>query len=384
MIDGKAFSEVKTFATTTKCLLELSEWLTAEGVTHVVMESTGIYWKPVWHILEGNFELFLANAQHVRNVPGRKSDVNDSQWLADLLAHGLIKASFVPPSNVQEARDLTRTRKQLVREGGQHSQRIQKVLEDANIKLASVVSNVMGQSGKAILRAIIAGENDPEKLLKFANSRLKATRTELSESLRGKLMAQHRFLLELHLNHVEAIETAIAKIDERIEETVRPLLEAAELLETIPGVGSVASMVIVSEIGIDMSRFPTAGHLVSWSGLCPRMDESAGRKRSTRIREGAPWLKPVLVQCAWIAVRKKDSYYGAQFARIRSRRGVKKAIIAVAASILTACYHMLSKKVEHHDLGSKHFEKRDQAKVAKRLCEKLKNMGYEVELKKAS
>lgn len=381
--DGKALSEVRTFSTLTKGLLELSDWLTAEGVTHAGMESTGVYWKPVWHVLEGNFELVLANAGHVRNVPGRKSDVSDAVWLSELLAHGLIKASFVPPGNVQEARDLTRTRKQLVRESGQHVQRVQKVLEDANIKLGSVVSNVFGTSGRAILKAMIAGERDPYKLAALANERIRASKEEIAQSLRGRLAAHHVFLLDLHIRQVEQLEGEIAKIDARVDEVVRPLCEAAELLETIPGVGSVAAMVIVSEIGIDMSRFPTAGHLVSWAGLCPRMDESAGKRRSTRLRDGAPWLKPVLVQSAWSAVRKKDGYYGAQFQRLRGRRGAKKAIIAVAASMLTTVYHMLSRHEEYKDLGAKHFERRDQGKIAKRLQKRLEGMGYVVELKTA-
>lgn len=381
---GRVRTEVRTFSTVTKGLLELSDWLSAEGVTHVAMESTGVYWKPVWHILEGNFELLLANALHVRNVPGRKSDVNDAMWLASLLAHGLIKSSFVPPRDVQEARDLTRTRKQLVRESVQHVQRLQKVLEDANIKLASVVADVVGVGGRVILKAIIAGETDATKLAALASTRFKASREEITESLRGHLLAHHRFLLSLHFRQIEHLEGEIAAIDERIEEVVRPLFQAAERLETIPGVGSVAAMSIVSEIGIDMSRFPTAGHLVSWAGLCPRMDESAGKRRSTRLREGAPWLKTVLVQVAWSAVRTKDSYYGAQFHRIRGRRGSKKAIMAVAASILTAIYHMLARGQDHVDLGKSYLEQRDSDKTAKRLQKRLEDLGYTVDLKKVA
>lgn len=376
--------EVKTFSTTTQGLLELCDWLSERGCSHVAMESTGVYWKPVWHVLENSFELVLANAGHIRNVPGRKTDVNDAMWIADLLAHGLIRASFVPPTPVQELRDLTRTRKQLVREVAQHTQRIQKTLEDANVKLTGLISNVLGQSGRAILDALIAGETNPEKLVELTTGRLKASRSELVEALRGRVREHHRFLLKLHLGQIEALQAAVRDVEARIGETLRPFRERADLLITIPGVSDTVAHVIVSEIGIDMSRFPTAGHLISWAGLCPRSDESAGKRRSTRVRKGAPWLKTTLVQAAWGATRKKGSYLRAQFHRIKSRRGTMKAILAVAASILTAAYHMLRDGVPYNDLTDQYFDKRDHAKIAKRLIRRLNDLGLQVEVKAAA
>jgi transposase len=377
--------DVATFGTTTAALLALSDWLEEHGVTHAAMEATGSYWKPVWHVLETSFELILANAMHVKNVPGRKTDVNDATWIADLLAHGLIRGSFVPPRTVQELRVLTRTRKQLVRERASHVQRIEKVLQDANLKITSALCDIMGQSGRNVLGAIIDGETDPERLLAFLNQRrLKATRTKLLESLRGHITQHHRFLLRLHLQQVDALDRAIAIVETEVGESLQPFRTAAELLITIPGVSDVSASVIVAEIGIDMSRFPTAGHLLSWAGLCPRNDESAGKRRSTHIRKGAPWLKTTLVQCAWAAVRTKDTYLSAQFVRIKSRRGPRKAIVAVAASILTATYSMLRDGTAYQDLGSDHFDRIGRNRAAARLVRRLQNLGYQVDLREAA
>jgi transposase len=384
IVNDKVMQEVQTFETTTQGLLALCDWLSERGVTHVAMESTGVYWKPVWHVLESSFELVLANAGHVRNVPGRKTDVNDATWIADLFAHGLIRASFVPPTPVQEMRDLTRTRKQLVREVAQHTQRIQKALEDANIKITGVITDILGQSGRAMIEALIAGETDPEKLVALANSRLKASRSALVEALRGRVREHHRFLLKLHLGQVDALQTAVRDVEARIGETLRPFQERAELLKTIPGVSDTAAHVIVSEIGIDMSRFPSAGHLISWAGLCPRSDQSAGKRRSTRVRKGAPWLKTTLVQAAWASSRKKGSYLQAQFLRIKSRRGPMKAILAVAASMLTAVYHILRDGVAYKDLKADYFDQRDRTKIVKRLIRRLSDLGLQVEVKTAA
>jgi transposase len=271
--------------------LALSEWLTAHAVTHVAMEATGVYWKPVWHVLDGHFDLVLANASHIKNVPGRKTDVNDAMWIADLLAHGLIRASFVPETRIQNLRDLTRTRKQLVRERASHVQRIDKILQDANLQLGSVLTDIMGKSGRAILAAIIAGETDPEKLVWHVTTRVKAPREEIVEALRGKVTSHHRFLLELHLGQADALEKAIDKIDEQVGERLETFRAAADRLTQIPGVSDVIAAAIVSEIGVDMTRFQTVAHLISWAGLCPRNDESAGKRRSNRLRHGAPWLK---------------------------------------------------------------------------------------------
>ncbi len=378
---GKVNTEVRTFETTTASLIALSEWLAQNGCTHIAMEATGIYWKPVWHILaDGEFQLVLANSAHVKNVPGRKTDVNDATWLAELLAHGLIRASFVPDTQTQELRTLLRTRKQLVREKASHILRVQKTLEDANIKLESVITDVMGMSGRAMIEALIAGESDPAKLASLANYRLKTSQEKLREALRGRVTKDHRFLLRLHLNQIDALDASIATIDQQVEAGIAPFRVAVELVTSIPGVSDLGAQVIVSEIGTDMSRFPSEGQLISWAGMCPRNDESAGKRRSNRVRKGAPWLKTTLVQCAWAAVRKKDSYLKAQFLRIKARRGPKKAIMAVAASILTAIYHMLKDGTLYQDLGSNHFQSRSKGQQTKRLVKRLADLGYDVAL----
>jgi transposase len=381
MADGKVTTDVKSFQTTTQQLMDLSDWLSSQGVTHIAMEATGVYWKPVWHILsDGEFELVLANAAHVKNVPGRKTDVNDATWLADLMAHGLIRASFVPDEPTQQMRDLLRTRKQFVRERSSHTQRIQKTLEDANIKLDSVITDIVGLSGRRMIEALIGGETDPEALAALAHGRIRATKAELEAALRGRVTAHHRFMLRIHLNHLDALNTTIADIDKEVDANVEPFRIAVEMLATIPGVSSLAAEVMVSEIGIDMSRFKTEGHLISWAGLCPKNDESAGKRRSTRMKKGAPWLKTTLIQCAWAASRKKGSYLQAQFLRIRSRRGAKKAIGAVAASMLTAAYHMLKDGILYQDLGANHFDNRDKGKQALRLVNRLQSLGFTVQI----
>ncbi len=382
--EGKVERQAREFSTRTSGLLALSDWLSALGCTAVVMEATGVYWKPVWHVLEGAFELVLANAAHVRNVPGRKTDMNDAAWLADLMAHGLVRASFVPPREVQELRDLTRTRKQLVREVAQHALRLQKTLEDANVKLSSVASDVLGASSRAMLEDMIAGVTDPVKLADHALGRMKKKRPDLVEALRGRVSDHHRFLLRTHLRMVEALQAQIGEVELRIGDALEPFRRAAELLMTMPGVSHTVAHVILAEIGTDMSRFPTDGHLVSWAGLCPRNDESAGKRRSTRIRHGAPWLKTTLVQAAWAAVRKKSCYLQAQFFRLKVRRGPKKAIVAVAASMLTAAYFILRDGVPYRDLGGDFYNRIDRAKAAQRLVRRLNNLGYQVALQPAA
>ena len=379
---GEAERHLKTFDTTTNGLLALADWLRGHQCSRVAMEATGIYWKPVWHVLENSFELVLANAEHVRNMPGRKTDVNDATWIADLAAHDLVRASFVPPVAIQEIRSLLRTRKQLVRAKGQHVQRLQKTLEDANIKLASVATDIMGASGSAIIAALIAGETDPEVLADLAKGRLKAKRATVVESLRGRVTDHHRFLLKLHRDQISTIDCAIESVEGEVEGALRPFRQRVELLTTIPGVSDLVAQVIVSEIGLDMGRFPTSGHLISWAGLCPRSDESAGKKRSQRLRKGAPWLKTTLVQAAWSATRAKNTYLRAQFHRIRGRRGPRKAIMAVAASILTAAYYMLRDGVPYSDLGAEHFDRLDEATRVKRLVRRLETLGYDVDIRK--
>ena len=389
---GKTARECRTFATTTDGLMALLAWLLESRCTHVAMEATGVYWKPVWKILsDGDFALIVANAAHIKNVPGRKSDLNDATWIADLLACGLIKASFVPEEELEELRSLTRTRKQLVREQTRHAQRIQRTLAEANIKLDSVISDVMGASGRRIVEAMIAGLRNPHKLAGLAGKQIKATPKELYDALHGRLTDHHRFLLELHLRQWDGLDAAIRKIDIEIDQRIAhmdaeveagkaPFRKLIGLLCTIPGVSTVSALAILSEIGRDMSRFPTAGHLVSWSGLCPGQNESAGKRKSSRLRKGAPWLKTMLVQCAWAAKRKRDSYYRAQFFRLQSNRGPQKAICAVAASILTAIYHILKDGTEHHDLGADYFDRRPTQVKAKRLVARLKKLGFTVQL----
>jgi transposase len=383
--EGKAVITVKTFKTTTTELMAMSGWLSSEGATHIAMEATGVYWKPVWHILsDGEFELVLANAAHVKNVPGRKTDVNDACWLAELLAHGLIRGSFVPDQPTQQMRDLLRTRKQFVRERSSHIQRIQKVLEDANIKLDSVITDTVGLSGRRMIEALIAGQTDPMTLAQLAHYRIQAKPQDLEEALRGRVTDHHRFLLQLHLDHLDATDAAIARIDKEVDGNVEPFRNAIQLLNTIPGLSKLTSRVIVAEIGIEMDRFATASHLISWAGLCPKNDESAGKRRSNRTKKGAAWLKTTLVQCAWAATRVRNSYFHALFHRLRARRGGKKAILAVAASILTTAYHMLQRQTIYHDLGPDYFDRRRPEKSARRFVNGLQKLGFVVTITPAN
>ena len=392
-MDGaKVRRQCRSFATTTAGLLDLLAWLTACRCSHVAMEATGVYWKPVWNILsDGNFVLIVANAAHIKNVPGRKTDLNDAMWIADLVACGLLKASFVPAESLQELRSLMRTRKQLGREQTRHVQRIQKTLEQANIKLSTVICDVLGVNGRRMIEAMIAGVDDPGQLAGLADRRLKASAAELYEALHGRLTDHHRFLLQLHLGQYDALDLAIAQIDRQVDAAVAKLDEEAvdgqaafrhliALLCTIPGVSVLAAITILAEIGRDMSRFATAGHLLAWAGLCPGQNESAGKRKPVRLRHGSPWLKTMLVQCAWAAKRKKDSYYRAQFHRLSGRRGPQKALCAVAAALLTAIYHMLKDGTAHHDLGADHFERRPPKVRVKQLVARLAKLGYQVQL----
>lgn len=386
--EGSVLREVETFATTTPGLIALSDWLERHACPTIAMEATGIYWRPVWQVLvaEGSGEertLILANAAHVKNVPGRKTDVADAVWLSDLLAHGLIRPSFVPDEGTRAMRDLLRTRKQLVREQASHVQRIQKTLEDANLKLASVLTDIMGQSGRAVLAALAAGETDPDRLRALVAPRVKATPEAIRAALTGRPGPHHRFLLGLHLGQIDALAAAIAAIDAKVERDLGPFREAVALLVTIPGVAELTAEVVLSEIGLDMSRFPSAGHLVSWAGLCPRNDESAGKRRSTRLKKGAPWLKTALVQAAWAAARKKQGYFNAQFQRLRGRRGARKAICAVAASILTTIYHMLNDGTVYTDLGPDHFHRNQPITRAKALVRQIERLGFACSLSPA-
>lgn len=376
--------EVARFPTTTAGLLALADWLEAERITLVAMEATGVYWKPVWHILCGRFKLVLANAAHIRNVPGRKSDVNDATWISDLLAHGLIRASFVPPQPIQELRDLTRTRRELTREIVRHTQRIQAVLEEANIKLASVITDILGTSGRCFLKAIIAGETDGSRLAQLGSSRLAASQAELTAALTGRIGDHHRFLIAQHLKTIEQIEATMVEFDARIEAVLGPFQEVVERLTEVPGISRTVAEIIVAEIGTDMSQFPTADHLISWAGLCPRLDESAGRRRSTRVRKGATWLKPVLVQSALAAGRKKNSSFKTRYHSLKARIGPKKAAIAVAANLLRVVYHMLKDGTCYRDLGESYRRPRNPARAAQNLARRIRALGYQVDLRLAA
>ncbi len=374
--------QTRTFQTTTKELLALCAWLTEHGCTHVAMEATGVYWKPVWHLLEGSFTLVLANATQIKGIARPKTDVSDARWIADLLAHGLIRSSFVPEQPIQELRTLTRTRKQLVQEQTRHILRIQKTLEDANIKLDNVLSDIVGQSGRAMLRALIQGTTDPLTLVALAHPKVKASREALAEALRGQVTAHHRFLLKLHLDQIEHIEEALAALDKEVDDALLPFRAEVQLLKTIPGVSGITAAILLAELGADMAHFPTAQHLVSWARLCPRNDESAGKRQSTRVRKGSRWLKPALMQVVLAAIRKKPpTYLRAQYYRIQARRGPKKARVAVAASILTAIYFVLRDKVSYRDLGPDYFDKSAPTKAIERLVRRLNNLGKDVELR---
>ena len=391
MSGSKATHECRTFKTTTDGLLGLLEWLISCRCELVAMEATGVYWMPVWKILsEGQFTMIVANAAHIKAVPGRKTDVNDATWIADLAAFGLLKASFVPDEDVHELRTLMRTRKQLVREQSGHVQRIQKTLTEGNIRMNSVISDIMGFNGRRVIEAMIAGERNPRKLVALTDRRLKASPKELYDALHGRLTDHHRFLLRLHLQQYDALDEAVREIDReaearlsRLDQRIEPkpgFRDLIRLLVTIPGVSRLSALTILSEIGRDMSRFPTAGHLVAWAGLCPGQNESAGKRRRSRLRKGAPWLKTMLVQCAWAAKRAKDSYYRAQFFRLQAKRGPQKAICAVAASILTAIYHMLKNGVVHADPGASYFDDRSRQAKLNRLVRQLKKLGFEATL----
>lgn len=380
----KVHQEVETFQTTVKGLAALNRWLQGHGCTHAVLESTGVYWKPVWQALEGSLDLVLANAHEVRNLPGRKSDVNDAMWLADLLAHGLIRGSFVPPGTVQALRELSRTRTQLRREVTRHTQRIQKTLESAGLKLTGLISDVLGVTGRAILEALISGESDPETLAQLKRQGIKASHEQLRDALQGRLLEHQRLLLRLHLEQIDALDLATRQIETRMAELLDPFRSCVELLKTVPGIQETTARIILAEIGFDPQRFPTAGHLVSWAGLCPGSDESAGKRRSTRLRRGNRWLRTAMIQAAWAASRKKDSYLQALYHRLRARRGSKKAIVAVAASMLTSIYFMLQRQQEYADLGPTHFDQRQRDRVARRLIRRLEELGLHVEAKSAA
>ena len=347
--DGRVVREVLTFGTMTAELIALADWLDAQGVSHVAMESTGVYWKPVFHLLEGRFEVLLVNAHHIKQVPGRKTDVKDAEWIAQLLQYGLLRSSFIPPPPIRELRDLTRQRAQLVRERATVVNRIQKVLEDANIKLSSVATDVLGVSGRAMLAALVAGGGDPAALAELARGSLRGKTPELTQALHGFVTDHHRFLLRTLLRQVEQLEDLIAEYGARIEGVTAPFAEAAARLETIPGLGGRAAEVIVAEIGTDMTAFPTAGHLASWAGLCPGNNESAGKRRTGKTTKGSQWLRTVLVQVAWSASHTKDTIFSATYRKWAKRMGKKKALVALGHKILVVIYKLLKDRTDYQE-----------------------------------
>ena len=347
--DAAVRREVRSYGTTTAELIALADWLDAEGVSHVAMESTGVYWKPVYHLLEGRFEVLLVNARHIKQVPGRKTDVKDAEWIAQLLQHGLLRASFIPPPPVRELRDLTRSRAQLVAERARFAQRIHKVLEDANIKLSSVATDVLGASGRAMIRAIVDRVEDPGLLAELAKGRLREKREELAAALRGLVSEHHRFLLRTLLGQVEQFEAWIAEYDARIEAVMAPFAEAAARIETIPGLGRRAAEVIVAEIGPDVASFPTARHLASWAGLCPGNDESAGKRRSGKTTQGSRWLRATLVQVAWSASHTRRTTLSEAYRRWAKRLGKKKALVALGHKILVLIYRLLKDQTVYEE-----------------------------------
>jgi transposase len=372
--------EVRSFSTMTRDLLALSDWLLEAGCTHVAMESTGEYWKPVFNILEAHFEVLLVNAQHIKAVPGRKTDVKDAQWIAELLQHGLLRASFIPPVAQRELRELTRHRTTFVRERATLVNRVQKVLESANIKLASVATDVLGVSGRAMLQALVAGETDTGAMAELAKGRLREKREQLVQALEGRVQAHHRFVLTELLGQIDSLEDTIARFAQQIEAYRAPFAEAVELLDTIPGVGQETAEVIVAEMGADMSRFPTARHLAAWAGLAPGNHESAGKQRTGRTRKGNQALRQGLVQAAHAAAHTKNTYLAAQYHRLAARRGSKRAIVAVAHSMLVIAYCLLSRQEPYRELGGDYFDRLRPETTAKRLLRRLENLGYKITL----
>lgn len=378
---GERRAETKTFATTLRGLRELAAWLLAHEVTHAAMESTGVYWRPVLAMLEGLLQVRLVNARHVKMVPGRKTDVRDCEWLAQLLEWGLLRGSFIPPAAVRDLRDLTRLRKTITRERSHHVNRIAKVLELANIKLGSVVTDIMGKTGRAILQALSAGRADPAHLAAQAQGSIRTKKYDaLREAVEGRLTPHYAFLLQQHLALIDTPDAHLATLDTRIETAMAPFAATAALVQTMPGVAARAAHAILAETGMDMAPFPTAQHFASWARLCPGTHESAGKRRPTTTGKGAAWLRATLQEVAWAAVKTKKSYYRALYHRLKARGGPKKAIVAVQHAMLVALWHMLKSGVPHQDLGADYFDRRDTGRIRRHHVRRLEQLGYQVQL----
>jgi len=377
---GVAHKEIRTFPTMTQDLLTLGDWLHEVGCTHVAMESTSSYWRPVYNLLEGALELLVVNAYHMKAVPGRKTDVKDAEWIADLLRHGLLRASFIPPQAQRHLRDLTRYRTHLIEERARLTNRLQAVLEDANIKVASVVTDIRGVSARAILEALIAGETDAARLAELARGRLRAKREALKAAVVGHVLPHHAFLLTEQLSHLDYLEEAIGQITAEIELRLREEQETIALLDTVPGISQKAAQIILAEVGSDLSRFADAKHLASWAGLCPGNAESGGKRLSGKTRKGNVWLRQVLIEVAHVATKTKDTYLAAQYRRIAARRGKKRALVALAHTILVMIYHILTKREVYRELGANYFDEQERHHVERRLVRRLERLGYEVSL----
>jgi transposase len=375
---GQQVIEVCTFSTMTPDLLRLNDWLAAGSVTHVALESTGVYWQPVYNLLESGFDLMLVNPRHFKNVPGRKTDVKDAQWLAELLQVGLLRASFVPPPAQRQLRELVRYRSTLIAERATLCNRIQKLLEGANIKLASIATDVLGVSGRSMLDALVAGERDPQVLAELAKGRLRNKKTLLEQALTGRFTDTQGFILTHLLALIDALEESIDAFDHKIEAACVPFAEAVQRLDTIPGVGQAVAEVIVSEVGTDMTRFPTPAHLAAWAGVAPGNNESAGKRLSSRVRQGNLSLRKALLQAAHAAAHQKNTYLSAQYRRIAFRRGPKKAALAVAHSILVIAYRLIERSQDYQELGGDYFDRRRPDETVSRLTQRLQQLGYQV------
>ena len=379
--DGTPTKQLRTFGTMTSDLLALSDWLAAAGCTHVAMESTGVFWKPIYNLLEDRFAVLVVNAAHIKGVPGRKTDVRDAEWIADLLRHGLLRPSFIPERPQRELRELTRYRTTLIHDRANEVNRLQKVLEGANITLASVATDILGKSGRDILVALVSGTSDAAALAQLARGRLREKLPQLEQALAGQFGPHHRFLIAQQLAHSDFLDASLERVSAEIAERMRPFEPALERLQTIPGVGRRTGEVLLAEIGADLSRFPSAGHLASWAGLCPGNDESAGKRRSGRTRKGSPWLRTALVEAAQAAARTKDTYLAAQYRRLAARRGAKRAAVAVAHTLVVMVYALLTQQqATYQELGGHYFDARDRQAVQRRLVHRLEALGYVVSL----
>jgi transposase len=380
---GKRQKQMRRVGTTTGEILELSDWLRQLQVTHVAMESTGVYWKPIWNLLEGSFELLLINAQHIKQVPGRKTDTRDAEWIADLLQHGLLRSSFVPDREQRDLRDLTRYRARLADDCGRVAARVEKVLEDGNIKLAAVASDVLGASGRAMLRAMIAGEEDAERLADLAKLRLRQKLPELRTALRGRMRDHHRFLLQQLLTELEFLEGRLGEVEKRIAEQMRPFEAAVTLWRTIPGISDVTAWSLVAEIGVRSEQFASGQHLASWAGMCPGNHESAGKRHSGKTRKGNRWLRRTLNQAAWAVSRSKDSYLAARYRRLVTRRGKKRAIVAIGHKLLLIAYTLLQRGCSYRDLGGDYFDRLHHDGLLRSLVRRIEKLGHTVVLQPA-